>query len=189
MKSLKQSLKSFVTARYFPTLTKPILVGAVGSGVVYALHAAFGINVLPGEAENAVAPLVGLLLAAVAQHDTTGAPSASAGTAHVTVVAHTLSGEPTVGKSIATSLVSQIADALDANPQLVQSLAVQALEHTMNPPVAVPTQSTISSLLDAVATAEAKAAPAPDLTPVVPSAAPVQPSVSPASEVAPHITQ
>lgn len=200
MKKLTQSFKAVVTARWFPTFTKPILLGLVGSGVVAGMHF-LGINVLPGQAEAAAAPLVGFLLTTIAQKAATD--SASAGTAHVTLVAHALSGEPTVGKTIATSLVSQIAEALDANPTLVQSLAVQALENVMNPravvnppqgvaPESVQINQTLSSLVDAVTTAQEKAAPAtpaPVAATPAPSAPAVQPVVSPASEAAPHITQ
>lgn len=121
MKNLTSGVKKLVTARWFPTFTKPIILGIVGSGIVASLSVV-GVHVLPDQAEAAAAPLVGFLLTAVAQKADPPKPQAQS--------------SPSLGKTIADSFAPQIAKVIDANPALVQGVAAKALESVLAlPPI------------------------------------------------------
>lgn len=60
-----QALKKLTTSRWFPTLSKPILAGALGSGVVFGLHALGITSFTSNEVNAAAAPLVGFLITAI----------------------------------------------------------------------------------------------------------------------------
>lgn len=135
------SLKKLITARWFPTVTKPILSGLFASGVVVALRA-FGVtDVVPAEVNAAVAPVVGFLLAAIVQKTGKDMP---VGTVQVqaTVATHTAAYKPgkTLGGTIAEAFVSDIAREIDNDPTLLKGLAAKALERVLNPatPVSIP---------------------------------------------------
>lgn len=76
MKSLIQKVTS---ARWFPTASKPVLAGGVAAGIVYCLHV-FGVITDPTAIQEAVTPLVGLIVTAVV-----ASPNRATGTVVVTV--------------------------------------------------------------------------------------------------------
>jgi hypothetical protein len=129
------ALKTLVKARWFPTVTKPILSGLAASGIVYLLHAVGITSFTNWEVNSAVAPLVGFLIAAIVQRE--GGTPTPVGTvqAQVTVATHTTTYKPgeTLGKTIAQTFLDDIAQEIDANPELLQTVAAQAFQRVMNP--------------------------------------------------------
>lgn len=147
MTSLKQYLKSLVTARWFPTVSKPVVSGLFASGIVYGLHAAGITDFTSWEVNNAVAPLVGFLIAAIV---TKVEKPAVVGTVQVktTVATHTASYEPnaTLGKTIASTFLEPIANEIDKDPALVNEIAGKALERVLNPAQAAAATELIDGL-------------------------------------------
>src|SRR2546421_724192 len=108
-------LKKLITARWFPTVTKPLVSGLVASGIIYGLHA-FGItSVVPLEVNNAVTPLVGFLVAAIVQK-AGGTPTVGTVQVQVTTAMHTVDYKPgaTLGQTIAQTLLSDVAQEIDS---------------------------------------------------------------------------
>lgn len=84
MQKLKSAAKWLVEQRWFPTVTRPLLAGAIGSGIVLIAHS-FGIDLIPGQVEMAVSPFVGLLIASIVERS---GPK-PVDTAHMTVTVDT----------------------------------------------------------------------------------------------------
>lgn len=59
------TLSQITQARWFPTVSKPLLTGLLASGVVFGLHAVGVTSFTSNEANAAITPLVGFLVAAV----------------------------------------------------------------------------------------------------------------------------
>jgi hypothetical protein len=125
MQALKSAVQKLTTARWFPTVTKPLLLGALGSGITYALQHVFGVHVLPSAVEAAAAPLVGFLLAAIAQKRTPDSVP-PADTAPVPTP------PATVGQAVAEQLLAKLAHEIDSDPQLLSELAAKGLERVLN---------------------------------------------------------
>jgi hypothetical protein len=120
------SVKQLVTARWFPTVTKPLLSALLAMGVVYGLHALGITSFTTWEVNNAVTPFVGFLVAAIVQQENKPTPAPTPGPPPAP------SG-PSVGSQIAGMLVDSIGQAIDTNPSLVHDLATKALEQAAHP--------------------------------------------------------
>lgn len=125
------SFKQITQARWFPTLTKPILSGLLASGIIYGLHALGITSVLPWEVNNAVTPLVGFLVTAVAQRP---------GQVPAPTPSDSPSPEPTpspaprsLGQSVAQMLLDDVTQAIDADPAFRQQVLAKTLELVANP--------------------------------------------------------
>lgn len=143
------SLKQLFNARYFPTFTKPLLTGLVTSGIVVALHALGIDNVIPAEVNAAAAPLVGFIAAAITQGPGSN-PSVGTVQVQATAAIHTATYKPgeTLGKTIAGTFLDDVANVIDGDPALLQSLGAQALERVLHPAVAVPVAADLVKLAE-----------------------------------------
>lgn len=120
-------LSQLTQSRWFPTVTKPILSGLIAMGVVYGLRALGVTSVLPWEVNNAATPLVGLLVAAIAQKPLPADPAGPPDNGMP---------EPTgsIGSQMAQMVMDDLAQAIDSNPQLLKGVAVAMLTGKMKPP-------------------------------------------------------
>lgn len=108
------ALQKLIAARWFPTVSKPILTGLLASGIVVVLRAVGVTEVVPSEVNAAVAPVVGFLIAAIVAKPKAGAQgSKPAG--------------PSLGSQVAKTLLDDVAQVIDENPALLKSLATEAL--------------------------------------------------------------
>lgn len=114
------SLKKLVNARWFPTVSKPLLSGLAASGIVYGLHA-LGITngVVPSGVNTALEPLIGFLTTAIVQNQSGAAPAAPTG--------------PSLGSQVAQMLLGDITQAIDADPSVKQALIGTVLERVLHP--------------------------------------------------------
>lgn len=132
------ALKKLIQARWFPTLTKPIVTGIAASAAIVGLRALGITDVIPEEVNQAVAPLVGFLAAAIAQK--AGTTPAATVQVQATVATHTATYKPgeTLGQTVAQVFTDSIAQEIDADPSLLQGVAAQALERVLHPVQQIP---------------------------------------------------
>lgn len=104
------TLKRITHARWFPVVTKPLLSGLLASAIVYGLRALGVTSVVPWEVNNAITPIVGLVVAAIAQQPTPGGPQPPG---------------PSLGSQVAQLLLDDVKQAIDADPALFKGLLKQ----------------------------------------------------------------
>ena len=114
------NLAQLTQARWFPSVSKPLLTGLLASGVVFGLHA-FGVtSFTSNEANAAIAPLVGFLVTAIAAKPK-NAPD------------QPQPDGPSLGDQLVDLLKTDIAQAIDADPSLFKGMLAQALEQALHP--------------------------------------------------------
>ena len=121
------NLSQLTQARWFPTVSKPLLSGLLASGVVFGLHALGVTHFTSNEANSAITPLAGFIVAAIVDKGK-GDPEPETG------------DSPTLGHDLAQVLLPDIEDAINANPGLLRGTLLQALlaaEQTTAPPPTV----------------------------------------------------
>lgn len=152
-------LKKIVSSRYFPTVSKPVLSGALTTGAIVAAHA-LGINVVPAQLQLELAPLAGLLATAIVTKATPSNPD---------LIGNSVKESgPSVGSMIAGTLVDDLAGVIDQNPDLVRSFTQSVIERATSAGLA-PVLQDVTQAVEAP-----QAAP-----PVEPSAQQVYPPVVP----------
>lgn len=121
-------LKQLTQARWFPTVSKPLLTGLIASGVVFGLHAVGITNFTSSEVNAAAAPLVGFLVAAMAQKPTPDAKPEQ---------------QPDFIHTIVPILVPNAEQLLRDHPELLQELLNDAIKVSAPkpPPPTTPTDS------------------------------------------------
>lgn len=129
-------MKAF-QSRWFPNITKPMATGAVTSGILIAARALHLENVLPTDANALASVVVGFLAAGIVQKP--GDIPVGTLQLHTTVATHTATYKPgtTLGETIAQNFVASIANEIDADPSLLQSVAAKAFERVFHPAAVV----------------------------------------------------
>lgn len=164
-------LKKLAASKYFPTVSKPVVLGVLASGVTYGLRLVH-VYTVPSEVQEAITPIVGLLTASILSSPNGGSPAPSG---------------PSVGSQIASSLVDDLASVIDSNPNLVRGLALDALKVSGANEIV----TSIKTVLDDVpAQGQLPGAPAPGAILSAPPT-PGTPDVSaqPPSFTLPHVAQ
>lgn len=135
-------LKKLVSSRYFPTVSKPVLSGALTTGAIVLAHA-LGINVVPSQLQLELAPLAGLLATAIVTKATPSNPDL--------IGSSVKESGSSVGTTIASFLKDDIAGVIDSNPDLLQSftqsiIARAAAVPVVKPVTAVPTPTEVPAV-------------------------------------------
>lgn len=134
------SLKKVVAARWFPTVTKPILAGALASGAAVGLHILGVTSVVPSQLNSITTAAAGLLVAAIVQKSTKPTVVAHAQLQATTVTHVDYKPGETLGHTIAQAFIDQLGQVIDNDPTLLNQLGAQALERVLHPaqPVVTP---------------------------------------------------
>lgn len=123
-------LKQLINSRWFPTMSRPIIAGAIAAGITYALHALGVTSVIPTQINAVATAAAGLLVTAIVAKPPAPDPSPEP------APGPTPSPDP-LGKALGDIIASAVAQEVQANPDLVREFALKLLESAANPIVTV----------------------------------------------------
>lgn len=114
------SLTQITQARWFPTVSRPLVAGVLTSGLVYGLHALGITSFEPNQLNAVTTPLAGFLVTAIVDYPERH--SAKPGKA-----------QPSLTKQMESLAVQVAHEELDSDPALVKELANRALQGVLAP--------------------------------------------------------
>ncbi len=120
------SFKQILDSRWFPTISKPIIAGALAAGISYVLQHFAGVHVVPGQIQGALNPLIGLLVTAIVSQK--GDP--------VSPITHEPEPEPVTGGTMGEILSRVVQQKLDSDPVFIDKMlfaSLPLLEHPLVP--------------------------------------------------------